>query len=145
MDIQSTRRIMLTSLIEEYGTIAKLAKEKKLDAGRLSQLKNGSTGFGEKAAREIELKTGKPVGWLDGAEIIDADKLGEKREQLIRFVLKMVQKHQIEQKKNYSPDLMADTVVAMLNLLLITTRGIPHTQLNEEELLRHISVLVPRL
>lgn len=63
-DLQQIRRQNLLALIGN-NTMAEYAREHDLDASYLSQIKNGSRGFGEKAARKMEEKIGLPKYALD--------------------------------------------------------------------------------
>lgn len=84
MDLASVRRKNLLRLWsdfvasrqQDHPVLAGLDKEftVKIDVNNtyFSGMKSGARGIGEKLARQIEAKTGKPKGWLD-VEHEDAD------------------------------------------------------------------------
>ena len=71
--IEETRLSRLLMLIEEYGSVAALARKLKVDDAQVNQWKkqygDSKTGkpraIGSISARKIEEKTGKPRGWMD--------------------------------------------------------------------------------
>lgn len=69
MDITSTRIKNLRRLMRsQAATAAEFARSNSLDPSYLSQIINGHRGFGEKAARKMELQMGLTPGWLDSEE-----------------------------------------------------------------------------
>jgi hypothetical protein len=77
MDIYSTRKKQLGILIDsEYdGNQTAFAREAGLNPPQVNRWLSMSTSDGrqinEKSARQIEAKIGKPLGWLDRAELND--------------------------------------------------------------------------
>lgn len=67
MDTVTENRIRnLQDLVNQAGSKAQLARNYAgLDATYISQLLNRHRGFGEKAARKMELIIGKETGWFD--------------------------------------------------------------------------------
>ncbi len=67
MDVRTTRHTKLLQLIDEYGTIERLASLAGQNASYLSQIKNKSRGrgMGHTTARGIERGLGLPDGWMD--------------------------------------------------------------------------------
>lgn len=65
MDIRTTRRARLLSVVKSFPTVAAFAKEYKLDATYIRQLLGGHREIGEKAARKLEQAMDKEPGWLD--------------------------------------------------------------------------------
>lgn len=75
--IEETYREKLQILIAEYGTQAALARKIDKNPAQISQWLNGVAGASGKprslraeTAREIERKTGKPLGWFDQPVVI---------------------------------------------------------------------------
>lgn len=72
MNIQEIRLQNLHLLIEEFGTIAKLARAAETPPNYLSQILNGvetslgrPRGVGHALAEKLEIASGKPKGWMD--------------------------------------------------------------------------------
>jgi hypothetical protein len=64
--IGETRRANLALLVSQWGGPTTLARRLELSGpSYLSQLANGHSEFGEKAARRIEQTLELPAGWLD--------------------------------------------------------------------------------
>jgi len=64
-----TRRDNLKRLVDSCGGAASLVKNHpEIDPTYVSQLLNGHSTFGEKAARNMERKAGLSSGWLDAAD-----------------------------------------------------------------------------
>lgn len=70
MSAKETRHTKLLQLIEEYGTIERLAQLTERSSAYLSQLKNKSKGrgMGNEVARKFEESLGLPDGWMDHPE-----------------------------------------------------------------------------
>lgn len=72
MENKGIRRANLAALIEEHGGIAALAELVDVDPTYLGNIKREvetpsglPRGMGDKVARRIEKKLGKPAGWMD--------------------------------------------------------------------------------
>lgn len=81
--IEETYREKLRILIAEYGSQATLARQIEKNPAQISQWINGTpstTGkprsLKSETAREIERKTGKPIGWFDQPEDKDSQTIG---------------------------------------------------------------------
>ncbi|WP_434779244.1 S24 family peptidase [Neisseria sp. Ec49-e6-T10] len=71
--IADVRRQNLLILIDEYGTVQKLASVLDKSPSQVSQNKTGFRDIGNTLAREIEVKTGKQNGWMDTDHSSDHD------------------------------------------------------------------------
>jgi transcriptional regulator with XRE-family HTH domain len=65
MTDRDVRRRRLNDLVSEFGSQQALADRLEVEQNYISQLLRGKKAFGEKTARKIEIRTGKPPGWLD--------------------------------------------------------------------------------
>jgi transcriptional regulator with XRE-family HTH domain len=65
MDNKAIRRANLLGLINEFETMARLARHTGVVASLLSQIKNGSRQMGDHVARDLEKALNKPEGWMD--------------------------------------------------------------------------------
>lgn len=65
MTAMNARKANLLKLIEQHGTLEKLAELTGSSPRHLSQMKNGTRNMGHKVARRIEAKLTLPAGWLD--------------------------------------------------------------------------------
>lgn len=63
--MEETRKNNLIDLIKKAGSQSKLSKQIDLDAGYISQMKNGTRQMGEKTARKIEESLGLENGYMD--------------------------------------------------------------------------------
>lgn len=72
MSLAETRRKRLRLLISQYGSQKALAEACGFGSDNyLSQLLKPDKSFGEKTARNIERKAGKPDKWLDSGDELD--------------------------------------------------------------------------
>lgn len=67
------RRTNLKAMVDLHSSIAAFAKTYGVDPTYVSQMLNGHRSIGEKSARNMESKTGKPFGWMDTPHPTDAD------------------------------------------------------------------------
>jgi hypothetical protein len=67
MENKAIRRANLTALIAEFGSAQALADKIDTDATYVRNLRNAvdKRGIGDRLARRIEEKLGKPAGWMD--------------------------------------------------------------------------------
>lgn len=65
MDIKEIRRVNLMRLIAEYESQQALADAVDVTPAVFSQIINKRRNIGEKMARKIEAKLGKPANWFD--------------------------------------------------------------------------------
>lgn len=79
--ISDVRHRNLLALIAEAGTAAKLARATGVPAAYISQVKKRALtpsgkprAIGDDVARQLEDGMGKPVGWLDQAELSPAER-----------------------------------------------------------------------
>ena len=71
MDIKEIRVKRLTAVIDKLGGAANDERDYDIIASYLSQLINGHRPFGEKSARNIELKLGLAAFYFDSVELND--------------------------------------------------------------------------
>lgn len=86
MENKEIRRLNLIILIDEYGSQAKLEEKTGISKEYISQIVNRAPGanktprgMGNKTARTLEEKCGKPTGWMDTPH----DKTNVAREELL--------------------------------------------------------------
>ena len=60
------RRERLALLVAGFKSQAAFAREIERDAFKVNALLRGRANIGDRLAREIEQRLGKPAGWLDG-------------------------------------------------------------------------------
>lgn len=80
MTVHDIRHVNLLHLIAAFGSIQKFATAVGKSHSQISQLRNSlvhsKTGqprvMGDKLARDIELKLGKPIGWMDRPQALDS-------------------------------------------------------------------------
>lgn len=65
VDNKTVRRLNFELLVQEFETIARLAKLHDLDESLLSQIRNQNRNIGDRLARKMEANVGKPMGWMD--------------------------------------------------------------------------------
>ncbi|MFN5746610.1 MAG: LexA family protein [Methylococcaceae bacterium] len=68
MNINAIRLNALRREISHFPTLAAFARHYSLDSTYISQLLNGHRNLGEKAARNLEVKLGRPTGSMDRPE-----------------------------------------------------------------------------
>lgn len=72
MDITAIRRSNLVALIDQEGTVRKLADKVGTAPNYLSEIKNLERNMGNRLARKIESMMALPEGWMDAAHDAEA-------------------------------------------------------------------------
>lgn len=82
VDNKTIRRLNLLGLIDQHGTIARLAKATNSVANYLSQVKNGHRDMGDDQARRLEAALSKEKGWMDTPQFGSPDEAMSQTEAL---------------------------------------------------------------
>ena len=90
-ETNSIRRKRLSELVSEHEDQESLADVIGYTPSYISQLITGHRNVGEKTARKIEKKTGKPSGWLDQA--------GDVRSEIVDIIQEISGRDETEQRR----------------------------------------------